>query len=68
MWHIKITFERNLKLVAFAFIFSIGEIKIRNQNFYGISLKSPIGSLLLGKKSGDEISFRDQTFTILKIE
>lgn len=46
----------------------IGEIKIRNQNFYGISLKSPIGSLLLGKKSGDEISFRDQTFTILKIE
>lgn len=46
----------------------IGEIKVNNHCFYGISLKSPIGGLLLGKKSGDEISFREQTFTILKIE
>ena len=46
----------------------IGEIKVKNHCFYGISLRSPIGSLLLGKSSGDEISFRDKTFTILKIE
>ena len=46
----------------------IGEIKVKNSYFYGISLRSPIGSLLLGKSSGDEISFRDKTFTILKIE
>lgn len=47
---------------------AMGEIILNNNQFYAISLKSPIGSLLLGKQKGDKISFRNQTFTILKIE
>lgn len=47
---------------------AIGEISVNKKQFYAISLKSPIGSLLLGKQKGDKISFRNQTFTILKIE
>lgn len=47
---------------------ALGEINVDKKQFYAISLKSPIGSLLLGKQKGDTISFRNQTFTILKIE
>lgn len=46
---------------------SIGEIKINNQSFYGISAATPIGKLLLSKHVGDIINFRSQKFTILEI-
>lgn len=46
---------------------SIGEIKLQNESFYGISIATPIGQLLFSKSVGDEIRFRTKTFTIIDI-
>lgn len=46
---------------------SVGEIKVDNTSFYGISVATPIGKLLLSKLEGDTINFRTQKFTILEI-
>lgn len=46
---------------------SVGEIKVNNESFYGISAATPIGKLLLSKHVGDSINFRTQKFTILEI-
>jgi transcription elongation GreA/GreB family factor len=46
---------------------SAGEIKINNQIFYAISPSTPIGVLLLGKKVGDTINFRTNTFVVTDI-
>ena len=43
---------------------SAGEFKLQDQSFYAISANTPVGKLLLGKKAGDCIEFRDQTFEI----
>jgi len=43
---------------------SVGEIKLKNNNFYAISVATPIGKLLLSKSVGDKIKFRGHTFTI----
>ncbi|WP_282042101.1 3-oxoacyl-ACP synthase [Winogradskyella flava] len=46
---------------------SIGEIKLQNESFYGISIATPIGQLLFSKSVGDEIRFRTKTFIIIDI-
>ena len=46
---------------------SVGEITADNSTFYAIATNTPIGKLLLGKKVGDAIVFRNQSFVIEKI-
>lgn len=46
---------------------SAGQLKVYNCLFYAISALTPIGKLLLGKKAGAEIQFRDQLFVIEKV-
>ncbi|AXG68841.1 hypothetical protein KORDIASMS9_01058 [Kordia sp. SMS9] len=46
---------------------SVGEITVNHQKFYAIATNTPIGKLLLGKKVGDTITFRNQSFVIEKI-
>ncbi len=46
---------------------SAGEIKINGHIFYAISPNTPIGQLLLGKKLGDTIIFKEQKFKITKV-
>jgi len=45
----------------------IGKIKIKNKNYYSISLASPIGKLLFNKKIGNKVKFQDKEFTIKSI-
>ncbi|WP_046743403.1 3-oxoacyl-ACP synthase [Kordia zhangzhouensis] len=46
---------------------SVGKLIVNNDTFYAIATNTPIGKLLLGKKVGDEVTFRDQSFVIQKI-
>lgn len=46
---------------------SAGEFIVKNEKFYAISAGTPIGKLLLGKSTGDEIQFRDQNFEIIGV-
>ena len=46
---------------------SAGEIKINNETFYAISPNTPIGQLLIGKKVGDEVTFRENVFKIIEL-
>jgi hypothetical protein len=46
---------------------SVGEISANDSTFYAIASNTPIGKLLLGKKVGDTVSFREQSFVIKKI-
>lgn len=43
---------------------SAGELKVKNTFFYAISPNTPIGQLLLSKKEGDDIVFRNDSFMI----
>lgn len=46
---------------------SVGEIAVNHEKFYAIATNTPIGKLLLGKKVGEAVSFRNQEFVIEKI-
>lgn len=46
---------------------SAGELLINEQKFYAIAANTPIAQLLLGKKIGDMIVFRSQSFSITNI-
>jgi len=46
----------------------IGKIKIENEIYFVISLDSPVGKLLLGKRVGEEIEFRGQRFLVEGID
>ncbi|MCT4629367.1 3-oxoacyl-ACP synthase [Winogradskyella sp.] len=46
---------------------STGELKINETCFYAISPATPIAQVLLGKEEGDVVSFRNSTFTVLKV-
>jgi transcription elongation GreA/GreB family factor len=46
---------------------SAGAVDIGNRTFYCISLESPIGKLLLGKREGDVATFNDKKIKILEI-
>ena len=47
---------------------SAGELQVNDEAFYAISPSTPIGQLLLGKRSNDIIVFKEITITIIKIE
>ena len=46
---------------------SAGQINANQSSFYAISPSTPIGQILLTKKAGDVIVFRDQEFKIIKV-
>ena len=46
---------------------SAGEINANQSSYYAISPSTPIGQILLTKKVGDVIVFRDQEFKIIKV-
>lgn len=46
---------------------SVGEVSANDEKFYAIASNTPIGKLLLGKKVGDTVSFREQSFVIEKV-
>lgn len=48
-------------------IISAGELKADEQSFYAISANTPIAKLLLAKRKGDQIEFRDQKFEIIEL-
>ena len=43
---------------------SAGEFMVNNEKFYAISPNTPIGQLLMGKTTGDTVSFRTQNFKV----
>ena len=44
-----------------------GRIQIQNENYFAISIASPIGKLLKDKKKGDSIQFRNMSYDILSV-
>jgi transcription elongation GreA/GreB family factor len=46
---------------------SAGTVEVDQKQFFCISPASPIGALLVGKKKGDQFSFRNQQINILEI-
>jgi transcription elongation GreA/GreB family factor len=46
---------------------SAGKLTVGNAAYFAISISSPIGKLLLGKKENDVISFQENSFKILEI-
>ena len=46
---------------------SAGKLTIDNVDFFAISGNTPIGKLLVSKKVGDSIVFREQFFTIIDV-
>jgi len=46
---------------------AMGKISVSENNFYAISLASPIGMLLNHKKAGDKVSFQGKDIVILQI-
>ena len=44
-----------------------GRIQIQDENYFVISIESPIGRLLKNKKKGDSIQFRDTAYDILSV-
>ena len=45
----------------------IGEVNVNDQKIYCISVISPIGELIKGKKNGDTVTFRGKKITIQEI-
>lgn len=46
---------------------SAGQLTVEGETFYAISANTPIGQLLMGKKEGQEVVFRNQAFKIVKV-
>ena len=44
-----------------------GRIQIQDENYFVISIESPIGRLLKNKKEGDSIQFRNTAYDILSV-
>ncbi|WP_298779327.1 3-oxoacyl-ACP synthase [uncultured Polaribacter sp.] len=47
---------------------SVGKLKVSDNDYFAISVSSPIGKLLLGKHENDEVLFNGKTIKILKID
>ncbi len=45
----------------------VGAIKVDGRTFYAIGIGSPIGQLLMGKREGDEVRFRESVIKITTI-
>lgn len=51
----------------FFFCINIGQFKVGEENFFGMSLESPLAKEMVGKKVGDSFSFRNKTYQIKEI-
>ena len=49
-------------------VISAGKLVAFDEEYYAISVSSPIGKLLLGKKKGDEILFNKKKINIINIQ
>ena len=49
---------------AYFLSIGIGKVKLDKTTYFAISLESPIGQLLFGKKVGEKVSFRGKTIII----
>jgi len=58
-----------IKTTKASFFLSIssGQLIVNNENYFAVSVSSPIGSLLLGKKEGDTFIFNTTEQTIKEI-
>ena len=45
-----------------------GSIKVDGKKYYAISMISPVGNLLMGKKKGDILMFNNKAIKILDVE
>jgi transcription elongation GreA/GreB family factor len=45
----------------------VGKIQTDEMDVYAIAPQSPVGSLLMGKRSGDQIQFKDRNFIVKEI-
>ncbi|HYG38530.1 MAG TPA: 3-oxoacyl-ACP synthase [Cytophagales bacterium] len=46
---------------------SAGELKLDDKTFFAISPASPLGQVLINKKAGEKITFREKTIAIKEI-
>ncbi len=46
----------------------IGKVELEGESIFIITTVSPLGKMLLGKKSGDSISFNQKTISILHVQ
>lgn len=46
---------------------SAGVLKVEDNNFFAISPNTPIAKLLIGKKVGDQIQFRNLNFKVINL-
>ncbi len=46
---------------------SAGKLQIDSLSFYAISISTPIGQLLISKKVGDTVMFREEVISITKL-
>jgi hypothetical protein len=53
---------------VFYIAISIGAITIDQQTYFIVSSDSPIGKLLLGKRAGQEIVWRNEIYKIASVE
>ena len=76
---LKINFNTNNQFVTvgnlvttnygqFLISIALGEIKFNQENIYVISLASPIGKILLGKKINEKFVFAGRNYQILTID
>ena len=68
--HNKVTLGSIVKTTELNYFISlsVGEIILGNEIYFGISMATPMGKLLLSKSVGDVINFRSKEFTIVDIE
>ena len=52
---------------TFFLAISAGQLTAQNKRFFAVSLSSPIGRLLLGKKENDKVVFNGKAINILQI-
>jgi len=52
---------------SFFLSISYGNINVDNASYFGVSVASPIGKLLLGKKIKDSFQFNNTNYTILSV-
>lgn len=48
----------------FFFSVGIGKLKVKDQSIFCLTITSPLGNLLKGKKAGDSIEFNGRTISI----
>ena len=67
--HSKVALGSIVKTTVFNYFISVsaGEMTVKNETFYAISLSTPIGQLLVSKAVGDTIQFGAQKFIITEI-